>query len=185
MNLSERYIRWRHSKGYGIHSPLAFHLAETVLRPDRKVAYYAYDRLEAIASDTHCTRLMERRAKMILRFTVMVNPSYVWVSPRLPEIYMEAIRAAGSVIRIYDGATYPLELDRAELIVTDRFKPTVDQLKKILVAPKGMIAFDVSTAIMNRVEKYLKDGVMLEGVDSLITLCRDGVSAVKYEVGRF
>lgn len=42
MGLVNRYKRWRHGHGFGVHSPYAYRLVRDVLRPGRGYAYYAY-----------------------------------------------------------------------------------------------------------------------------------------------
>ena len=40
------YLRWRHSKGFGVHSPFAYNLVTTVVRPGI-YGYYGYDDIES------------------------------------------------------------------------------------------------------------------------------------------
>ncbi len=46
MTLTERIDRWRHSHGFGVHSPAGFMLVKDVVRPRRRYRYYGEDRLE-------------------------------------------------------------------------------------------------------------------------------------------
>ena len=39
------YLRWRHGRGFGIHSPFAFDFLRSELRAPRGYAYYSYERL--------------------------------------------------------------------------------------------------------------------------------------------
>ena len=39
------YLRWRHGKGFGVHSPFAFDFLRSELRAPRGYAYYDYDSL--------------------------------------------------------------------------------------------------------------------------------------------
>lgn len=47
MGLVAAYKRWRHSRGFGIHSPYAFRMVQEVLTTDLRYPYYAYDLLAA------------------------------------------------------------------------------------------------------------------------------------------
>lgn len=40
MSLRQLFIRWRHSRGYGIHSPYAYRLVKEAICPDRGYLYY-------------------------------------------------------------------------------------------------------------------------------------------------
>lgn len=42
LNLVERFNRWRHSRGFGIHSPFAFRFVTEVLCLPKEYGYYAY-----------------------------------------------------------------------------------------------------------------------------------------------
>ena len=48
--VADRYKRWRHIRGYGIHSPSAYTIIREVLRPPREYGYYAYDDLRKVVS---------------------------------------------------------------------------------------------------------------------------------------
>lgn len=185
MSIYQQFLRWRRSRGYGIHSPLAFRLVQRVIRPSRTVRYYGYDRLEELARESEASSKMLKRAKLLLRFTAEIQPAYVWVSPKLPDLLMEAIRLAGGVIRIYDAASYPGELDRADLVVLYNHKLQGRELEKVLTGLKPMIAFNQRPAFIDRVGSALKNHIMLEGVESLIIAGNQGVTPVKYSISAF
>ena len=46
--LTDRYKRWRHGHGYGVHSPYAYHIVREVLRPSDQVGYYAYTDIHSL-----------------------------------------------------------------------------------------------------------------------------------------
>lgn len=55
MKIWETYLRWRHTKGYGVHSPYAFRFLKDVVRPGN-YGYYAYDNLEKFARGEYVER---------------------------------------------------------------------------------------------------------------------------------
>lgn len=59
------YLRWRHGKGFGIHSPFAFDFLRSELRPPRGYAYYKYDRLPH--SDTYGDDTLRLLFRILLR----------------------------------------------------------------------------------------------------------------------
>lgn len=70
-SLGQPYLRWRHSKGFGVHSPFAYNLVMNVVSPG-KYGYYGYDEIEAVFPDRMTAR--ERRirldARLVLRILV-------------------------------------------------------------------------------------------------------------------
>lgn len=44
-NLFKKYLRWRHSKGYGVHSPYAYRFVTDVLQPG-EYGFYAYHEID-------------------------------------------------------------------------------------------------------------------------------------------
>ena len=166
MTLGERFRRWRATRGYGVHSPLAFRLLGRVVRPSRNVVYYGEEKLQL--SDEPYS--MIKRARLLLRLVAELEPSYVWTSPDLPELFTEAIRLAGGVIRIYDGGLFPDEMKKGDLIVTANYRLKKADLRKIMVAGKSIIAFDVKPNFKKWIRELLKGGVSLDAVESIIAV---------------
>lgn len=182
MRLLERLSRLRRNRGYGVHSPLAFRLTWRILRPESHLAYYGYDVLESRAAELKSSKKDLDRAKMLLRATAEFKPQYVWVSHTLPELYREALRLAGGVIRIFDSNVYPREFERAQMLVVYRQKFPAATWRQMAVADKSIVAFDVTPGAIAKARSVLKSGIMLEGFDSFIMACRDGVAPQSYRV---
>lgn len=65
MKLFNWYLRWRHSHGFGVHSPFAFDFLCSELRPQGGYAYYGYDMLPR--SDKYSPGLLQLIFRVILR----------------------------------------------------------------------------------------------------------------------
>ena len=173
MRLAEWFGRWRASRGYGVHSPLAFRIVKRVVRPDRGVCYYGEEALH------------DARAKLLLRFVAEMQPAYVWVSPGMPENLLEAIRLAGGVVRLYDGAVFPDDFDKADLVVLYRFELKKAQLKKILTPGHSLIGFGLKPRFIAWVGDLMKGGVILDGAGSLMAVATSDPALHSYRVSRF
>ena len=73
-NLLRQFSNWRHSRGFGVHSPLAFELLSRVL-PDRP-PYYA----DSTINSTFRERRRQRIARIILRLVSHFEPSTVFTN---------------------------------------------------------------------------------------------------------
>lgn len=60
MFLWQTYLRWRHSRGYGVHSPYGFRFINEVMRPG-DYAYYSYHELETLLLENQCCSSTNRR----------------------------------------------------------------------------------------------------------------------------
>lgn len=64
--------RWRHSKGYGVHSPLGFRIVTECVRPPRGYAFYIDDVLDAKYSGMPDEK---RFARISLRLENLIYPA--------------------------------------------------------------------------------------------------------------
>lgn len=168
MTLKERFLRWRASRGYGVHSPLAFRMVKHVVRPSKDVIYYGEERLLLESGDADPRDI--RQARMLLRFVAELQPAYVWTYGTLPGIFIEAIRMAGGVVRIYDGDIYPDEISKADMTVAYRKELRKPQLRKALAPGKAMIAFGMKEKWVKGVAGELKSGIVLDMADAVIAV---------------
>ncbi|MDE5794553.1 MAG: hypothetical protein K2I08_07525 [Muribaculaceae bacterium] len=76
LNALDYIRRWRHTRGYGVHSPLAFLIVKECVRPDRKYGFYSDAYLEF---EYHEDRKGLRNAKLALRLINLLRPKRVWI----------------------------------------------------------------------------------------------------------
>lgn len=186
MKLSEKFRRWRASKGYGVHSPLAFRLVKNVVKPQRGYTFYGEEQLEALSAarrDYDSTLL--KRAKLLLRLVAELRPSFVWTAPGLPEIMLEAVRLAGAAIRLYDGKIFPNEHYDADLIVIQGKKHGSLLNSSFFKPGKSLLAFDVPEGVSESVGAMLPGGVVLQGGDSLIVVATADADVHSYQLSKF
>lgn len=73
MTLKERYKHWRHSHGFGIHSPSAYRLIREVLRPSPSYGYYGYNALRRLAGH----RYSHTELCLLYRLLVDAHPTEI------------------------------------------------------------------------------------------------------------
>lgn len=174
------FDRWRHSRGYGVHSPLGFRVVRHVLRPASYVVYYGEERLEDIFPEAGFREL--RQAKRLLRLVAELQPSYVWTSGKVPDILLEAVRLGGCVVRIYDGKTYPEQLDGADMVILADNSLKIPMLRKAMAPGKTVVGFNAKPALLEAAEKLFAGGVFFEGGGSFIAINTADPVAHRYPV---
>lgn len=78
IELTRRFKRWRHGRGFGIHSPFAYSFVKETLR--QKLPYYAYELIDAMTfADDSETDIGAAKLKLIFRIAVRFSPTRVAV----------------------------------------------------------------------------------------------------------
>lgn len=96
-----RLRRFRHRRGYGIHSPFAFQLVTGVIY--EKGEYYAYRRLAALRKGTR-TALRERDDRLLLRLINHHGADSCWVVGHHTELTCKYLQAGRARCRIRSTA---------------------------------------------------------------------------------
>lgn len=112
MGLARAYKRWRHGRGFGVHSPYAFRMVTDVLRLPSSYFYYAYT---DIARERVRLRapISLNEALLIFRLAVEFAPARVAVFARNPlhNLLRAIVRLAAPQARITDKA------DGADMVI--------------------------------------------------------------------
>lgn len=101
--VSDIVDRWRHTHGYGVHSPLAFRLIRECVHPDDNYAYYADSRIDWIFADDKHMRFCLR---MLIRLVNELGISDMWM-PDCPRKVRDALVEAFPKLRISTGSGCP------------------------------------------------------------------------------
>lgn len=178
MSLWDWFRRWRATRGYGIHSPLAFRLATRVIRPEKGVIYYGEEKLSVAESPVKDIL----RARLLLRLVADLQPAYVWTSPGLPQIYTDAISLAGCVVRVFDGKFFPDRRNDVDMTVFAGDKVRKKDMQKFLRPGTSMIGLGIKQSLIARVPDLFKGGVVLKGKHSVIAVSTDDPQVNSYEI---
>lgn len=173
--LGSAYRRWRHTRGFGVHSPLAFLLVENVVRS--RGEYYAYPDIDLSSERSACGRgygKLRRRARMLHRLAARMPVVESRYLGEVPEAYRRSVALAGisrgsGAVKL-TVAVAPGQSDRAAL------------LEAAAEAGNVVVVFNAPAELLAGVERAVESGVVLRGRDSLIAVSRQGVAAVSYTV---
>lgn len=110
LDLIRLFNRWRHGRGFGIHSPFAFRFITATLR--EQLPYYAYDRLDALCGSIDTT-FDSRRIRLLFRILVHFNPSNVSIIGS-PNAAIERI-----AVKAFDPSTIITGIGSPFVIVND------------------------------------------------------------------
>ena len=108
MNYTFDYInRWRHTRGYGVHSPLAYRIVKDCIRPDVKYGFYSDAYLDFEYRDD---RNGLKNSKMIIRLVNLFSPKRIWV-PGCDKRISTALKMSFPKIQLVTQKDYPKNVD--------------------------------------------------------------------------
>ena len=162
--------RWRHARGYGVHSPLAFRIVKDCIRPDRRYGFYCDPCLDF---EYHDDRRGLRRARLIIRLLHLLRPKHLWM-PDADKRIVTAIRMIMPKLRVATQKKCPVDTD---FIISFDRNDAAECWKKIAGQEEcGMLFFGKSDEVSEAVT------LEIESKNFLILLRRRGMQKVKYEV---
>lgn len=187
--LARRYRRWRHTRGFGIHSPYAFALLTDALRPGRRYAYYGDADIDAAVEEwgVACeatgrrAKRVRRNARLLLRLLAATRPASLWLDPTLPAPLAVAADKAG----YRPGERMATDWRQAAMIVTagDDTRLFGAELARWLAVPRrSLLLFDPGKALADALYSALPEGLMLRAPRVVWLINRRGMRKLSYTV---
>lgn len=183
VGVNETFRRFRHSRGFGVHSPFAYSLVMNVVHPGSLYEYYGYFDIDATLAAAACRSRaawrMRADARLLLRLAVTLRPSKVFVDPELHKVYTTALHAADSRMPLTGDQTQTVSCD---LIVASLPTTPLPLLEKGLADGTPIVVYDTDEKTSERLFSRLGEGLMLHSPDRAIIIPRQGMAPVEYSV---
>ena len=176
------YLRWRHSHGFGVHSPYAYHLVTTVVRPG-DYGYYGYHPIERIFRSQRKDNpvFTESDIKLILRLVLNMKASRL-VSPVASDKALRMIKGAARIPFLRLNPFFPEVYGPGDLLCLHGHKPGCSVTEELLSRGVAVIAFDPSPSIRETLEKPMSHGLLFSGKRIVITIPRREMAYVDYSM---
>lgn len=182
MTLMDRYRRWRHGHGYGVHSPFAYLMVKEVVRPGNGYDYYGYDCInEACAAmpRDHRHRHMRRHARILLRLVARLDIRSAYLpKSSIDGPYVVSLHAANSAIELHCNGT---DMNRCDLVLTAGDYIPLDRLHDFISRDGKVIGmYDVPPGWADALFDFLPHGLMLRDHNSFILINRPDMQKLMY-----
>lgn len=76
LNIFNIINRWRHTLGYGVHSPLAYRIIKECVHPDNRYAYYADSRIDYLCNNDSKKR---QQLRLLIRIINTLHVKLLWM----------------------------------------------------------------------------------------------------------
>lgn len=181
MNICTPYLRWRHSRGFGVHSPYAYSFIMDVLRPG---PYRYYSDLE-VENHLKGNEYHDHRFIHLIRFTIrlaiFLKSKRIITSSsfaRLAEIAAASLGKPFLVIKNSKNVT----LEPGDFLITGKSDIKISFLEEAIGKGIPVYALDPSNEIRHSLETPIERGLLFTDKKSLILIPREEMSYVAYEI---
>lgn len=161
--------KWSHTRGYGVHSPLAYTIVRECLYPDSRYGFYADSLIDFEYNED---RKKRRDLRRLIRLINIVRPGMLWI-PGCDRRMMQALRVSYPAIKIATQKSCP---KGADFVVELRGNDTHDAWQ----SANTVVCFDTDSRV---VRPDIEDATLkITGKDYSIFLRRDGMDQSIYEL---
>lgn len=173
------YLRWRHSKGFGVHSPFAFALVNDAVRPGI-YGYYGYELINSVIllTQEESYPRINKDACLLLRLLVALTPQRLYIGGDDLYAFRAAAIAAGIPLFLpSETPPYPRKGDFL-LIKGD----TADWAETVTLLRKGVtvMTIDSPAGLKECVENAIERGTVFSGTRISLAVPREEMALVKY-----
>lgn len=134
--IRKRINRYRHGKGFGVHSPFAFHFITTIL--NCKYSYYGYSEIEEAIPTTKSNKILRHDAKLILRLIARYNIKSITLPKNTHKAIFIAAKTAYSGIEIISS---PQENHEYHLTYIDSVSSNLNLIINSLSSNHNILVF--------------------------------------------
>lgn len=182
--IAESYLRWRHSKGYGVHSPFAYSIVEMVINPGRGYGFYGYKDIERTARRLFPRdSLIEHRGKLLLRLMALLRIKHLVISGEMSremKSFLQVVAGGVSARLLVSGPNSVYGPESLLLIWGENSQEKVKLAENVLKAYSPVVAFEPSPELRGLLETCLREGVAFYDKDAIIAVPRKETAFAGY-----
>ena len=174
--LKDLINRWRHARGYGVHSPFGYELVTRAVHPG-DYGWYGYSAIEgAMGHDPDFS--VRRQARMLLRLAAFLQPKSAFLPQGSHPAYHAALSAADSRMKIKRVSKLASE---CEMISSNAdFIPKEVLIGNLRQPNHWIVVRDIPKGWADDIYNSLEEGLMFEGPRNLFVINRPGMQKVRH-----
>lgn len=170
--------RWRHTLGYGVHSPLAFRIVKECVHPHARYAYYADFIIQSYSENTE----MNRQLRLIIRLVNILHLKNVWM-PDCSKTVLKILRKSCPSLQISTGMKPSKNPDFIVLfsnhsdVVTSQLSANMETFTILRFNKHSDFKFDSTKPVRNKIENST---LILKASLFSLYIRRESMSPVSY-----
>lgn len=180
-SIAGAYKRWRHSRGFGVHSPFAYNLVTNAIHPG-SYSYYGYDLIDDILLDPNSPtgRWQKRDARLLLRFIVALGCRHLWIAPHGQPVFHAAANGGGALCHNFSPINVPDGKDNFLLVWKDGCDTEAIELWLAKGIP--LMAINPSPDLCAAIGKVVKRGTVFSGTRITVAIPREEMALAEYSM---
>lgn len=183
--------RWRHSHGFGVHSPFAYRIITDAIRLKKEYAFYGDAEIRRLCRRRHLPSHLGKEARILLRLAVFLDIRSVWISRKAPEVIAAALKGANSRMRFEHNPSRLTDCDLLLVNGSDKLsakssdksseKLSAKALAEFIALPgKTLLIKDCPADLRELLYESMPEGIMLEGKSSTLLFSRPQTQKLRY-----
>lgn len=177
------YLRWRHSRGFGVHSPFAYNFVKTAINPGRRYGYYGYYDIDValMSHDSGQYPRLRKDARLLLRMLATLGTRRLLMHAPVQPALRTAAEAAGAECVQLAKEKLP-DAEPGDMLLAIGDSADADTAAKALRAGTTVVAFDPSPAIAQSLSGFRQKGLLLEGTRIMAAIPNPDMAFVSYTI---
>lgn len=180
MSLWNSYLRWRHSKGYGVHSPFAYRFVINVLRPGH-YGYYSYWEIDnQLIGKEKRDYKFQNLIKFTIRLAIFLKTKRIIASPesRLADIVAKSLKISRATIK----NTKDFKFQDGDMVIIERADVALLHLDEAIKEHIPIFAINPIEEIRDILETRIKRGLLLNDKKRIILIPRNEMAYISYSI---
>lgn len=186
-SIAEAYKRWRHSYGFGVHSPFAYELIKSSITPG-KYAYYGYWDIDKaiLHPGAKVYPSLRKDARLLLRLLINLRSSSLLLPKGSHPVFATVAKAAGIQTAPRHGEAISPKSQCTKqtplLLLTRNTLPKSGEAARRTKEGISILAFDPTPQLRSEIKSAMTDGLILEGTRTLLVVPRPEMAQTYYSV---
>lgn len=180
-DLFKKYLRWRHSRGYGVHSPYAYRFVTDVLRPG-DYGFYAYHDIDHdILMSKGKSQIDSQNLRLLYRIIVFLNTSRLIISgDKEPSVKLLAKVSRLPLLdfqKIKDN-----DFKKGDLVIITSGNISKERFETVVNNQVPVLALDPSKQVRALLANPLEKGLLFNGTKKSLLIPRHEMAYISYDI---
>lgn len=180
-DIAGAYVRWRHSRGYGVHSPFAYRIVCDAVSPG-PYGFYGYDLIDRVllAPGAAPAPRLRADARFLLRLIVALGAARLVMPDCAHPAFRAAAEGAGATVLAFPAAP-PAPLP-SDLLLAPRALVAEDDAARWVEAGGALLFLGGSPALAGRLRRDMPCGLLMAGKRKLLAVARPDMAFTFYSM---